>query len=486
MHDPHVLAPSTGALLGKTTGGFSTPLPPVGLRAGPGSSRGRESFRPWSGNIPTGVMGGYDPVVVSVRQQRRIGGAAMALWRHLVDMRGCGDRVMSVSLIRVSADTGAPGRTIDRALARLVVMGAVQRWRTREKRGTTWVSRLDLRVFGGIDVVRGRETVWMPCTILTWCDLAKPQGRPRQVAESALSLNRKGGGSGVDPAPNLAIQSPGINHLDPKGGAPKILQAYQGDESFFPTGKKGDAMHRTPTVTKMGMIKAPAIDQKNLPKTAIKASTLTGDSEDRATRHQWIRSMSTAYNTVCQEVFGVPGRCYPPAAKAAEFASWDPAAGTIVARPEGPDDGGALEKWRSGKVYLYDKLLSAALILHEKGIAPAAWARWVMVGSRDSQISEGKKPTPRPVLAVFAETAIGDPRRRAMFYGQNGGQYGHEVQPTNQHLEQLYRLQESRRRSKGWTYLWGLPPWYVEIRKVEIAQGVDDPLDRFPVILGAR
>lgn len=234
------------------------------------------------------------------------------------------------------------------------------------------------------------------------------------------------------------------------------------------------------------MIKAPAIDQKHLPKSTVKGSTLTGDPEDRATRHQWIRQLATAYNTACQEVFGVPGRCYPPAAKATGFSSWDPATGVVTTHPDGPDDGGALEKWRAGKVYLYDKLLGAAQILHEKGIAPIAWARWCMEGSRDSQKAEGKRPTPRPVLAVFAEPVLADARRRAMFYQQNGGQYGHEVQPTNQHLEQLYRMQESRRRLKGWTYLWGLPPWYVAMRQVEIGQGVIDPLDRFPVIMGAK
>lgn len=232
------------------------------------------------------------------------------------------------------------------------------------------------------------------------------------------------------------------------------------------------------------MIKAAAIDNKNLPKTAVKGSTLTGDPQDRATRHQWIRQMAAAYNTACQEVFGVPGRCYPPAAKATEFSSWDPVAGAVVARSEGPDDGGALEKWRAGKVYLYDKLLGAAHVLADKSIAPIAWARWCMEGSRDAQKAEGKTPTPRPILAVFAESVLADPRRRAMFYQHNSGQYGHEVQPTTQHLEQLYRMQEARRRAKGWTYLWGLPTWYVAMRETEIAQGVLDPMDRFPVILG--
>lgn len=418
-------------------------------------------------------MGGWDAVQVGIRQQRLLGTPAMSLWRHLVGERGCGDRVMSVSLLRVAADTGIPHRTVDRALARLAAAGAVARFRTRVRQAGGWVSRLDLRVFGGIDTPRGEEIVWMPAPVLAWCDTARPQGRPG-----------KGGASHADPSENLAFQALEINGLPGKAGAPKTLQTYSGEQSVFPIGKTSVAEQRDSLPAQM--IKAPAIDQKHLPKSMVKGSTLTGDPEDRATRHQWIRQLATAYNTACQEVFGVPGRCYPPAAKATGFSSWDPATGVVTTHPDGPDDGGAVEKWRAGKVYLYDKLLGAAQILHEKGIAPIAWARWCMEGSRDSQKAEGKRPTPRPVLAVFAEPVLADARRRAMFYQQNGGQYGHEVQPTNQHLEQLYRMQESRRRLKGWTYLWGLPPWYVAMRQVEIGQGVIDPLDRFPVIMGAK
>lgn len=257
----------------------------------------------------------------------------------------------------------------------------------------------------------------------------------------------------------------------------------------------------------------PAIDQKSLPRQSNKAQVLCTvvhyrealpngkitqgarcecDPTNPATQEVWVRSLVASYNTALREVYAEhsprPKALYPPSSAAEEFSSWDGQQVSTTPKLGSKATDPALRRWRwrpfpsARPIPLFPILLRAATMLHDKGIAPYTWAKHVMERSRDYAASKGKAAKPLPAHVVFRPKDVEDPAQRAMFY-QERQDYGHTVRPTHQHLEQLYRMRERDRRvRKLQAPLLGLPPWYVQLREAEIAQGSEDPMVNFPVI----
>ncbi len=242
------------------------------------------------------------------------------------------------------------------------------------------------------------------------------------------------------------------------------------------------------------------IDQGSVPKQSLMLPKLKGDPGDpdsppptdpklakaqRLTRHLWVRELVAAYNQAHQARYGNPGFVkIPTDKKPVEFHTWDPVTGSTASpaafavAPSAADP--AIETWKK-----YPVLLAAARALAEHEISPCAWAEWVM----------GSWAYARGVEHAFVASQVRHNARRAIFRKESG--YGHgdgskHAQPTQGHFEQLYRCRERDRlkRNPGIDIAKasiGFPPWYHELRLIEIKQGVTDPMDRFPAILkGAK
>lgn len=452
-----LVAPLNGARLGSGSGSVlsSRDLP---VRAEPSSTKGRNSFRPWSGDLPPLELLADTPGShLTPLDLRKLGRQAVRVWVHLMDLRGHAVRPVRVSLRRVVLDLAIAERTLDRAMARLKDAALVDamRWRVM---GDRWVSVLSLTVHGAREVVRGQERLWAPDQTIMWCDRARAQGRPRKL-NLALTTQSSDAGN-QDLAPNPGAPNP-EKHTYVEGYP--VVSQQQGHpppagEVFLEMKKQKAIYIQTPTSTSVMPMK------------------LEGDPTDPATQTIWVRQLAQAYNLACREVFGREGRCFLPDSKQpVSFSTWSPGGGTTKATPAPETKKDALRSWK-----FFQPLLAAATALHEHGLSPLAWATWTMRMSHASQLRTSKKPLARPVNAVFVAAHIDSAKRRGFFHRTTEHGHGVKLEITKVHEEQLCRMRERDRRARGITHHFGLPDWYAKLREQEVAQGVTDPLERFP------
>lgn len=485
-----VTTPLRGARIGWETGcGLLVPTSAgksarSTLRPEPSSSQGG-SLRPWPGNVPgSDVMGKQEAARLTVTQLRRLGPKALVVWRYLVDMRGYGARQLHVSLARVSAVTGLAQRSLERAVARLWRAGALDRWVYRERGPHGWVSSLYVEVYGGVDLVRGQERIWMPAAVATWADSAPSWGGNRGSKMAVHSTAGTG---------KMAAQGAQSAHLDQQDGGPQILSLTSCTSVSCSTNKRG-LPSQPAALPVLRMIKPTPIrmDTKAIPRTGTKALTLSGDPNQPETGPAWVRSLVAAYNLACETHYPKFRRLFPPGCAEDQFSSWDGTAAlaapkTIASRA----DDTALTRWTvrygngkfGGRAYpVYAKLLAAARWLAEKKIPPQTWAEHVVADQVAYYRAKGKAPRVVPLIAVFAPDKLANPKFRAMYYQAVGPQGSTTTQPTQANYEQMYRLQEQSRIKRGVVDLWFFPPWYVALRKQEIAQGIADPMTRYPAL----
>ena len=151
----------------------------------------RRTFRPWEGGKPpAGILNGTDGEVLSPRDQARIGKLAMRVWRHLLQLRGYESHALSLSYARVAADLGISDDAVSRAMQRLARVGLVDKWRGRISTRDGWASRLDVRVWGGLDLYRGRETAWVPVGVVARC-VGMGRGGVRRGFKAAVRIDSR-------------------------------------------------------------------------------------------------------------------------------------------------------------------------------------------------------------------------------------------------------------------------------------------------------
>ncbi len=139
--------------------------------------------------------------------ERKIGRAAMQVWRHLIDLRGPLDLWRQVSLARVALDLQMPRRTVKWALARLRACGLVDsdahrvhgaaRHHGRVVKALaaigapadpSWSMVLHVRALGGVDTIRGRAVAWVPPATIAWCAAARGHGGYRHGAANRVKI----------------------------------------------------------------------------------------------------------------------------------------------------------------------------------------------------------------------------------------------------------------------------------------------------------
>lgn len=130
----------------------------------------------------------------------------------------------------------------------------------------------------------------------------------------------------------------------------------------------------------------------------------------------------------------------------------------------------------------WDKWLRpAAEALAEHGIPPAAWAVWVLRHAKAEQDRRGAKTWVPGMQAVFNPERIR--KQRGFFRSTSEHTYGNRLKIERVHLEQMFRRREASAIARGakpdGAYMF-LASWYAEIRRAEIAEGVLDPIERFP------
>lgn len=420
----------------------------------------------------------------------------MRCYRRLLEVRGDQERLLPISYIRLAADLTMPHSTVKKAVTKLWRAHLVDRTRYLTKGVEGWRSSVNL-------TVHGHETkagLVVPEATVGWAETAPKWGGYRVKTETKMVLtNAQAGFSEIQPT-----------DLDPQDGPPKISPLKVGVTDPF-TYVKGSAPGGR-------VFPSMQIDPQTVPRKKLGETRLEGDpdeldpvtstlsAESQRTRFAWVSQLVSAYNTAYREqgvqVFTKVTACLPgkqpkqpfrgkgkrrwftapkkvPETEV-EFASWDATSSPLRApSPVPPADpfGPSIVHWRH-----YTPLLEAARVLADKRIPPLEWARFMV-----SHVKAARLPVDR----LFSAKALGDHKFRSVFRQVSG--YGHgdgsvAIAPTQLHLEQLYRRQESGLILQGNGSLLAFPPWYVKLRKDERAQGVPDPMTRFPRIapVGAR
>lgn len=130
--------------------------------------------------------------------------------------------------------------------------------------------------------------------------------------------------------------------------------------------------------------------------------------------------------------------------------------------------------WSDGKhakdLVTHAKILKAARVLRDNGIAPGAWAHWRLDFARKRGM---RIPGPSQVFVASKIEELVE-----TFHDTYDGPQGTKLMGTKDHQEQLCRHQEAIAiwENKSRRPLVGMPKWYADIRKKEIARGITDPL----------
>jgi len=123
----------------------------------------------------------------------------------------------------------------------------------------------------------------------------------------------------------------------------------------------------------------------------------------------------------------------------------------------------------------YATVFKALPVLLEHGIEPGRWADWYLGNAK------GKNRNLPTVTEVFSPKVL--TKFRGWYRSAHEGAYGGRLQLTRAHLEQVCRLQEVHALNRGELPEAAMrvgPPWYVDMRKKEIAAGNVDPNDFWP------
>ncbi len=444
------------------SGGSASPSLPASKKLGsspvrpePSSTQGRSHV--W--DPPLEVLGDGG-ALLDARSERVLGRQTLAVWRHLVAYRGDAYRGMVVSYQRVATDTGVPYRTVERLMRRLAEAGLVSKHCTRVRRQDGFTSNVVVEALGycgpGVD--------WVPKATIAWCESRPQWGGLRTRKMRSVTEN---GGESVAPKQEVTGASCGV------------YESLNTQEANTPSSiEEGGAPGGAPFSPLRGFI-----DQHSIPKKSLQLPKLTGDPDDPDTRTRslvrlgWIQHLVNAYNAAYRAA-GVNTFQRLPGKTDVEFSTWDGGKpsepNTQTGKARAPHDP-AIERWKH-----YRPLLEAGRALQGRNIAPDAWAAWAV------QRAKGKV---LPINRIFMASHVESNAHRHMFRQESGYGYGegnHAIAPKQEHFEQMYRLREVRHRERGITTLYGFPPWYADLRKQEIAQGVEDPMVRFPVVIKGR
>jgi hypothetical protein len=126
----------------------------------------------------------------------------------------------------------------------------------------------------------------------------------------------------------------------------------------------------------------------------------------------------------------------------------------------------------------YPRLAAAAEVLVEEEIPPLAWALWWM-----PKLKHHYPDKPPPVAILFSASTL---RKRLGWFRKTDETGGLKYEPTQKHLEAMYRRREALLRARGATdadvFYRGFPQWYADVRAEEIRIGFADPIACFPRI----
>lgn len=400
------------------------------MRAEP-SPKGRRSFRAWPDGVVdiellADTLGGR----LTPREQRTLGRATLAVWRHLMQLRGYGARWERVSVGAVVEALSIPARTVKWALARMRAAGLALtrslRTRVASVPRETWVSVLEVQVYGAVDEVKGEEILWVPDATIAWCSRAPSWGGPRSKIAPQ--------GSGAEPGAADLRSKIALSQKDISNTTTSVCPNGHTNAS-----RRGPLPDRT----QQGKILYMEIDK---PSTTRQMPLLLNPEDSVEVR---VRCLVQAYNQATREVFGVMGRAFLPAT------------------PQ--------------RSKMFPRLKDAAEVCVEHAIPPRAWAVWCMEQAKAAQVREGKPEKPPIIQMVFAPNYI--TKRRGWFRKTSGHTSAAVLNVDRTHLEQLHRKQEAGKLARGFTpegALLMLPAWYADIRKQELAQGINDPLTNYP------
>jgi len=447
-------------------------------------------------------------VVLEPEQIRKLGPSALTLWRWLAAERGYGPRRVDVPrLDQLGALLKLGVRRLKRALSRLRDVGLVDCYYWSKQTGSgrrDWKRRVKVNVWGGEVALRSGPEFWVPTS--AGSALSSMSGRGgKRTAKSVRPAAESGGQSVPDPRLNLVQTVP--EHDRNNGLARQSVPSSKKHIAVctsFPLQGKETRQSRRETFLMMnkasGGSNQPAsphtapglpiqtapglpiqtVDLKTVPRKTTSLPKLTGDPDDpderirRRLTHEWLKLLVDAYSAAYR-ARGVTTWLTLPGARRQDVAFCTVLAdGTVKPAVQ---TGPPLEKWKH-----YAKLMECARALQDHNIPPHAWAAWA--------VGRGTHGRTLPATSVFVAAHVNSRAHRGIFRKESG--YGHgdgslALTPTPNHFEQLYRAQEARRLRDGrgdptTGCLWGFPPWYFELRREEIRQGVEDPMERYPQI----
>ena len=408
------------------------------------------------------MLAGDVGALLTPRQERKLGRSAVKVWRYLLEARGQAPVAFTVHVPALASGCALPLRTCEWALRRLSEAGLLQRELTRVCRRDGWRANLLVTVLGGHQVERGRDELWVPIQVARWLDAQAGHGGARLRASifctpGAPPQIKDLGDQDCGPAEHIRVSTcSGFSKAKPRPAltsGPRLR------------------MIQTKTIPK-ALLHHPKLSPGDPGDPKAKFQTLT--PAQQRTRKVWVKEMVEAYLAAhkahgLRPFFGLPKPKKEPTFESGRMINgkWQSDAGVEKGPPAMIDD--KLSDWKH-----FAPLFKCALSLKERDIPPQTWAEWVL--SR----APGKV---MPIRRVFTHTMVDENAVRHAFRNESG--YGHGPQGTHAapklvHLEQMYRCRERDRRARGITYLYGLPPWYVTKRQMEIDEGVEDPMERFP------
>ncbi len=430
---------------------------------------------------------------LSPEQEKILGKAAVVLYHHLRTRRGRSSVATGfvVSLDELAFDVDLTYSTTRRALARLRECGAVRTKRAYQLTGRQAEQRY--HVYGKIL----RNKICLPVAKLSWFAGRRKHGRPIKDARSWCQNETKKLND-TKTLQNKDARSISYNYetLDYLSSFPSGKRdALRADLGSFPKREQSSLMspqeiqhllsRGTIDEHEATLLAARPDDPSKPPLTFedgsvdfMALSTWRDPGVQRVLSHRKAHPRPTRVGPPPK----LPALCRPHKVKLGyDEIEPDASRGPVLVRRvlEGYEEAssaihGSRRAWFKGKqvkdLVTHAKLLKAARVLRDLGIAPGAWAHWRLDFARQKGL---RVLGPSQVFSAAKIEELAE-----VFHDTYDGPQGVKLVGSRDHEEQLCRHQEAIAlwENKSRRPLVGMPKWYAEIRKKEITRGIADPL----------